>query len=597
MTLVSATIHSSLFKQHKHIISVLLLSGIFIVAWSCKSKKGGKAAGVNSAQQEKTSDTALGNALMGAMYVDACLQRKKGNLQEALKLFEECKKIDPKNAGVRYEIGTIYKLLGANEQALVNAKLAADTDPANEWYQLLLIDCYNATRQYEQAVKIRESLIKKYPEKNEYKEDLAIQYAIMGYYDKSFKIYQDLENTVGINEQITLNKIKLLKSQKKYKDVETELKKLSDSNPSEVRYYGYLAEFYLEQNNLEKAKTMYDKIVEVDPNNPEIYLALHNYYSEKGEDDRAFENLKKAFLNPDLDIEIKSNILGSFYNRSEIKEPGAFEKGVELAVIMIEVHPKSAAANAIYADFLRYDKKIKEASVYYYKAAINEFSDFRVWDNLLFTDYQLQQFDSLEHHSARALELFPSLPGNYKYNGIANIGLKAYPKALSSLRDGMEFVSDNQDRLDFLSLMGDAYFYSKNYLQSDSCFEEALKINPDNTYVLNNYAYYLSLRKENLNKAEKLSKRANDLKPNERSYLDTYGWILFQQKRYAEAEDFIGRAAKMGPKNPTILEHYGDVLFKMNKPAEALKQWQTAKESGGNSEELLNKIKNKKLND
>ena len=94
-----------------------------------------------------------------------------------------------------------------------------------------------------------------------------------------------------------------------------------------------------------------------------------------------------------------------------------------------------------------------------------------------------------------------------------------------------------------------------------------------------------------------LSKRSNELKPNERSYIDTYGWILYQQKKYTEAELWLAKAAGMGPKNATILEHYGDVLYKLNKPGEALAQWEAAKKSGGNSEELLKKIKTKKLND
>ena len=534
---------------------------------------------------------------MGYLYVEACLQRKKGNLQEALKLFEECKKIEPKDPAIYYEAGTIYKLLGSDQRALENAKFCATADPSNEWYQLLLVECYNTTKQYGQAVKIREALVKKFPEKNEFKEDLAIEYAVLGLYDKSYKIYDELEATYGINEQITLNKVKLLKSQKKNTEAEAELKKLSDSNPSEVRFYGYLAELYLEQNDLEKAKTIYDKILVVEPNNPEINLALHNYYSAKGEDANAYENLKKAFLNPDLDLETKTNILESFYNRAETRERDAFERGIELSVIMLEVHPKSTEANAIYADFLRLDNKIKEAAVYYYIAAMNERRDFRVWDNLLFSDYQLRQFDSLEHHSAKAIEIFPSLPSNYKYNGVANTELKEYKKAVQVLKDGMEFVSDNAQRVEFLSLLGDANFYLKDYEKSDNNFEEALKINADNTYILNNYAYYLSLRGEFLEKAEKLSKRSNDLQPNNRSYLDTYGWILFQQKKYNEAELYLSKAANMGPKNPTILEHYGDVLYKLNKTSEALKQWEAAQQSGGNSETLIKKIKNKKLNE
>lgn len=581
--------------KFKHIFYSLFIIGFLTILVSCKSKKEAAVSPAVKGNDVPSAD--LDYARMGYIFVNACLERKKGNLQEALKQFEECRRIEPNDPAVRYELGMIYKLLGSNEQALSHAKFAADTDPKNEWYQLLVIDCYNATKQYSQAIKVREALIKKYPAKNEYKEDLAIEYAVIGFYDKSYKIYEELEKTYGVNEQITLNKVKLLKSQKKTREAEIELKKLSDANPSEARYYGYLAEFYLEFNDIENAKLMYDKILSVDPGNPEIHLALHNYYSAKGNDALAYENLKKAFLNPDLDIETKASILSSFYNRAEAQEKVAFEHGVELAVIMLEVHPQSTEANALYADFLRFDKKLKEASVYYYKAALSERRDFRVWENLLFTDYQLHQFDSLEHHSTKAIEIFPSLPANYKYNGIANTELKNYKKAIQSLKDGMEFVSDNSQRLDFLSLLGDAYYYQKDYQKSDISFDEALKINSDNTYVLNNYAYYLSLRGENLDKAEKLSKRSNELRPNDRSYLDTYGWILFQQKKYTEAEEYLGKAASLGPKNPVILEHYGDVLFKLNKNSEALKQWESAKSNGGNSESLTLKIKTKKLND
>jgi tetratricopeptide (TPR) repeat protein len=72
---------------------------------------------------------------------------------------------------------------------------------------------------------------------------------------------------------------------------------------------------------------------------------------------------------------------------------------------------------------------------------------------------------------------------------------------------------------------------------------------------------------------------------------------LFQQKKYKEAEEWLYNASKLGPKNPNIIEHYGDVLYKLNKYEQALFQWNMAKQAGGNSVELLNKIKFKKLND
>lgn len=533
----------------------------------------------------------------GYYYVDACSERKKGNLKEALKLYEECKKLDPKNAAVNYELATIYRLLGSNEVALENAKICAAADPKNEWYQLILIDCYNSLKLYYQAVKVREALVKQFPLKNEFKEDLAIEYAVLGYYDRSFKIYNELEEIYGINEQITLNKVKLLKSQKKYKEAEQELIKLANSEPANPKYCAFLAEFYLELNKQEEAKSMFDKILILDPQNPEIHLALHNYYINKGQDSIAYDHLKQAFLNPDLDVETKTEILNTFYQRAQIRDTQAYNDGLELSKLMVQVHPTAGQSYFIYGNFLKLGNKTKEAAANYYTAVGLNRRDYKIWDILLYTDYLLQEFDSLEHHSAKAIEIFPSQPLNYKYNGLANIELKNYAKAAQALKDGLEFTSDNAQRIDFLSLLGDTYFNLKDYSKSDAAFEEALKINSDNTYILNNYAYYLSLRNTDLTKAEMLSKRANQLKPNERSYIDTYGWILYQQKKYTEATEWLAKAAGMGPGNPTILEHYGDALYRTNKQEEALIQWEAAKKSGGNSEELLRKIKSKKLND
>jgi len=537
--------------------------------------------------------------MLDFLYVNGCTERMKGNLQEALKLFEQCKKIAPSNPAVHYELGTIYKLLGSNDLALSNAKFCAAADPKNEWYQLLLIDCYNASKQYGQSVKVREELVRQFPGQPEFKEDLAIEYSLLGQYDKAFKIYDDLEKIYGINEQLTLNKVKLLKSQKKNKEAEEELLRLSASDKNESRYYSYLADFYLENNEPEKAKSMYDKIIAVDPDNTTVNLALHDYYSAKGNEAEAFVYLKKAFRNPGLEVAVEAGIMGSFYERARANPADIYkEEGLELAKIMLEMHPKEPEPNAIYADFLMLDKKTKEALPYYYRASLSERRNSSVWFNLLQADNELSQTDSLEHHSRTALDLFPNQPLFYLYNGYANVQLKNYSKAVQAFKDGLEFVVDDKAMaLKFYSNLGDAYYNTGDYAKSDIAFENALKIDPDNTYVLNNYAYYLSLRSENLPKAERFSKRTNELQPNNRNYMDTYGWILYQEKKYSEAEQWLSGAALMGPKNPTILEHYGDVLYKVGKPHEALLQWQEAEDAGGSSPALLQKIKDRKLND
>jgi tetratricopeptide (TPR) repeat protein len=213
----------------------------------------------------------------------------------------------------------------------------------------------------------------------------------------------------------------------------------------------------------------------------------------------------------------------------------------------------------------------------------------------MYLEAELNENIQLDKHSSEAMELFPTQSTPYFFNGIANLQLKNYEKAASSFSEGIEFVyNDNPLLTQFYYNLGDAYHYLKSYDQSDKAFESALKIEDSNSYVLNNYAYYLSLRKSNLEKAEKLSRRSNEIEPNNRSYIDTYGWILFQLDKYKEAEIWLGKASKMGNKNPVILEHYGDVLFKLNKVEDAVYIWNEAKKAGSGSIQLEKKIADKR---
>ena len=120
--------------------------------------------------------------------------------------------------------------------------------------------------------------------------------------------------------------------------------------------------------------------------------------------------------------------------------------------------------------------------------------------------------------------------------------------------------------------------------------------NPNNAIVLNNYSYYLSLRKFNLEKAQKMSYKCNELEPNNGTYQDTYAWILYCLEDYDNARLWIEKALKNGgDKSAVIIEHYGDILFKLGEKKEAIDQWKKAKLIDSGSELLDKKIKNEDL--
>lgn len=565
-----------------------LLLLLALVNYQCSNSK-------KVSTTKSTKSNSVDPSKFSYYFIEGCKERMKGNFELAEKLFLECFKIDPNSAAVKYEMANIKKYNGQHDIALKYSKECASQDPKNEWYQLLYIECLHNTRQYALAAEAYAKLVKSYPNRPEFYEGLAAEYMYAQNFDKSFKTYEELESKFGPNEAFSINKIKILKTLNKKTEAEAELKKLIKLNPTEVKYYTYLAEFYQETNQNEKAKSVYEDALKIDPNNPMLHLTMADYYKLTNDKENFYKEIKIAFENKDLDIETKRKILGSYYQLSE-ENPVYQKQADELIEIMLRLHPKASESHSLKADFLYRDKKIKEARDEYEVAVLLDKDKFVNWNQLMYLDSELNENKKLEEHSFEAMDLFPNQPSPFFFNGIANIQLQNYQKAVESLNTGIEFVYNDKPLLiQFYYNMGDAYNYLKEYEKSDKAFEDALKIDPDNSYVLNNYAYYLSVRKKNLEKAEKYSRRSNEIAPNNRSYIDTYGWILYQLGKYSEAEIWLGRATKMGVKNPVILEHYGDVLFKLNKIEEALYYWKEAKANGKDSELLDKKITDKKL--
>src|SRR5690606_11817800 len=111
-----------------------------------------------------------------------------------------------------------------------------------------------------------------------------------------------------------------------------------------------------------------------------------------------------------------------------------------------------------------------------------------------------------------------------------------------------------------------------------------------------NFAYYLALRKEGLSKAASMSKKANEINPDNASFQDTYAWVLFQQENYKEALVWIDKAINLADEpSSTLMEHKGDILYKLGNQKEALDFWKKAGQfpDAESNEKLHQKIKEK----
>lgn len=531
-----------------------------------------------------------------ATYHDAMKEKMLGNNEKAADMFRDVLKKEPKNAAAHYQLATLLEETDELEEAALHAREAVKLEENNRYYLELHASLQRTFGKNKEAIEIYQKLVKAYPGNYDYYLELAFLYEGTGKAKEAIEVYNQLEQKVGVDESISMQKQRLYLQQGDFSNAVKELEKLIEMYPTEGKYYGMLGEMYEANDQPKKALEAYQKLQQVDPNNGLALFSLARYYRNQGDQEQYLKYMRQAYDQPSLDIDSKIRHLMSYIDIVVISEDKQVE-AFDLAERLINAHPEDPKGYAVYGDLLNRSRKKKEALAQYRKALNRSGSNFSIWQQTLFMTAETQQYDSLEVLSQEAIELFPSQAVPYFLNGLANSQLKEYDKAILRLDRALLISSgDKMLAADIWSTMGDTYHAMKKHAESDSCYEESLKLRPDNAYVLNNYAYYLSNRKKNLERAAEMAQQANELEPGNSAFQDTYGWISYQQGDYSNAEKWIKKALDNGGnKRPVILEHYGDVLFQLNRVDDAVDYWQQALEHGGDKEQLEKKIRERKL--
>jgi len=531
-------------------------------------------------------------------FFQAQLEKSKGNPQKAYSLYQECLKIDPKSAPIHFELGKMEMELFSNpDNAVVHAKTAVEADKNNPWYQKLLGDTYMALNKFDLAAKAYKEMQRINPDDPEvlYLQANALLYA--GKTQEAIATYDILEKETGPYEELSLQKHQLYLHLGQNQKAGLELEKLANAFPEEPRYWGLAAQFYQKVGMADKAKYATEQMVKNGADNGQVHFQLSEMYAASGDDKKSFDEMKLAFGSADVNIDQKIAVLLRYFSLTD-KDPKYLPPAFELLAIAEQVHPSEAKAYSIYGDFLYRDGKTIEALAKYRKAAELDPSRQLIWEQILIVEGELSEFDKMLSDSQTALEMFPALPQFYLFNGIANQQKKNFNKAIDAYNLGKELVIDDDEMLmRFYSYLGESYHKVGQHEKSDEAYDKALKIDANNVFVLNNYAYYLSLRKVKLEKAAQMAKKANELVPNQSSFEDTYAWVLFQQGKYTEALEWIKKAMAHTSPNGELLEHHGDILFKAGNTSLALEEWKKAKQLGGTSTLIDQKIEQEKYID
>jgi tetratricopeptide (TPR) repeat protein len=549
------------------------------------------AAGANAVPRDKE---ALEN-----YFIDGMKYMMLEDYAKALERFQKAYTINPGNAALNYKLAETIMLMGRPNDAVSFAQAAINLDAQNPYYYLLLAQLYSGQKRYDEAVKTLTKLTKDIPNTEQYLFNLADLYLAQNRYDDALKTYDRIEKQYGFIEEIAFKKQQIYLRQNNLDKALKEGENLIASDPTDVRFTLEQARMLANNKRTDQAIELVNKVIKQDPANAEARLLLSDLFRQKGNLSEAEKNLKLAFSYPSLDIDTKVKILVEYIRRLPVPpapaDPELEKAALEMANMTVKAHPQEAKAYAVAGDVHAIAQKKPEARSHYLKAIRLDNAHFKIWQQIIYLDVELNQIDSLLTHSEKALELFPNQAELWFYNGTGHWLKKNPAKAVKSLEYGKKLaVDDNEQLTKFNMQLGDAYQSLKDYPKSDAAYESVLVVDPNNAHVLNNYSYYLSLRGQNLNKAKSMSEKLVKQHPNDATYLDTYAWVLYKMKDYAGARKYLEEAVAL-KKDADIMEHYGDVLFQLGEKEQAVQQWIKAKSTGKSSDLIDKKIKDKKL--
>jgi tetratricopeptide (TPR) repeat protein len=582
-------------------LSKLTLLGCFLIALAAPSlaqrdkKKRPESGNLSSARLSEAE----------AVFIEGEKFYILEDYSKALLYFLRASELNPENPTIHYKLAEVLAK-SSKEEDLRKASAAMDQaiklDKKNKYYYLLATNINSSLGQFSKSASLLETMLKEVPETDEYLYELATIYLFDKKEDEALKVYDRAENTLGINEASSLQKQRIYLDKGNVPEAIAAGEKLVQAFPDEERYVLALAELLAHHKQTDKAISNIETFLKDNPDSPNAKMLLSGLYKDSGQEQKSREYITNLFDDPHVAVSSKVAMLSS-YNATlaQNKNKGKPDLDTEAFVLKLfeklaATHPNEAAVHVVGGDLFLTLEKNEDAKKQYLKAIRKGANSFESWQNLLFLETQANQYDSVIVHSEEAVEVFPNQAMVYYFNGYAHLRKKEYRPAVSSLEQAKKLSASNVNLVaEMNSMLGDAYQALKEYDKSGKAYDEALAANPLNDIVLNNYSYYLALRKADLEKAEKMSTQLVKNHPDNAAYLDTHAWVLFHREKFKEAKKVIERAIATGNASAIHFEHYGDILFQLGNIEEAVTQWRKAKSLDNSNEMIDKKIANRKI--
>ena len=542
------------------------------------------------------------NRRYDAFFLDAICQREKGNNDAVFDLLRHCVDIDSTRSEAYYYLAQYYSALKQKDMVLNYLKKSVELEPDNATYLETLANAYLNQRKYKEAIDALELLCEKNRDRDDVLALLIQLYEQESDYDNAIRTLGRLETIEGKSERLSYAKSDLYTKKGDKKAAIAEMKQLADQYPNDNNYRCLYANTLYINGQKKKAVAIYDKVLKEEPDNRNAQMAMVAYYNDQKDSANVNRMIERVLFNKNASTSDRVALMRQVIGESE-EAGGDSTRVLQLFHRLIDM-PQADSDMALFCASYMNMKKMPNDSIRQVLEKVLEVSPDHAAARLQLVSYAWQagDRDRIIELCKAARQYNPDEMAFYYYQGIAYYQKDDLDNALNAFQNGIGVITSDSDPSivsDFYAVMGDILHQKGMAKEAFEAYDSCLVWKEDNIGCLNNYAYYLSEQGIRLDDAEKMSYRTIKAEPKNATYLDTYAWILFMQKRYDEAKTYIDQTLENDSTPSAVLfEHAGDIYYHVGDKEKALEYWQEASEQSDVSDErhqiLTRKIKLKK---
>ncbi len=471
-----------------------------------------------------------------------------GNKNMANTLLFNALKTDPTCDACYYKLAEMYLSSGLVPQALHLSSAAVQLDSSNVWYRMQLCGIHIIMKNFEGAK----------------------------------AQFEYLEASMSDNPQFLFMKYETLINTGDIAAAAEVLENLSFINPN-PRIYAILGEVYANTQQDSLSIAAFRQSLTMAPGYPPALFGEMDYYRRKQDFDTFFGKLYHISGTSDIPTEMKTDYLSALMRMPRFSQ--VFQKQLDTTFSLLRIQPDSLI-EPVYGSFLIQTGQPDSALTIFKNATRSFPQNVKIWETLMGYAYYQQSWDSLAVYATEALQQIPQKVNFMMLKAIAFSQLHQTLQAIDLLEEALPLSKqDTAQTIQIYGMLGDLYQEKGDYKKSFGYYDKVLAIDSSNVLVLNNYAYYLSLKDQQLEKAYRMSKKAITVEPNNATYLDTFGWILYKMGKYFEAKAIFKHALIYGGNDHAeILDHYGDVLNALGEKDSAAIYWEMSYRKNPNPE-------------